>query len=143
VLHVLAQVIRQVVAAEVAVAAGDVGAGHDAVADFQPAAFAVQHGAPNGGDPAHILVAADQRIGEFALVRRAGILLVFATEGVLVGAANAGIMHLHQHRARLRLGQRELVHGDAAGPFGDGGADHVHAGLVRSISTRPDATLTG
>ena len=81
---------------------------------------------PSRDHLADILVAADQRIGEIALMRRAGILLALAAEGVLVGAADAGKAHLHDHRAGPRIRHRELVQRDATRPFGDGGANLGH-----------------
>ena len=133
VLHVLAHVVRIAVAAEMAGAAGDVGTGHDAVADLQRMALAVQHAATDRGDLADILVAADQRIGQVALMRRARVLLAFAAERVLVGAADAGIVHPHDHGARFGLGQRKVPQGDAAGPFHHRGADLVH-GCAPAVS---------
>ena len=59
-------------------------------------------------------------------MRRAGILLALAAERVLVGAANAGIPDLHDHRAGLRIRHREFVQRDATRLFGDGGADLGH-----------------
>src|SRR5690348_18166123 len=95
VLHVLAHVVGIAVAAEMAVSAGDIGGGHDAVAGPERAPLAVEDLATDGDDLADILVAADERIGQVALMGRAGILLALAAEGVLVGAADAGIVHLH------------------------------------------------
>src|SRR5260221_190152 len=82
---------------------------HDAVADLEGLALAVQHLAAQRHHLADVLMAADQRICQIPLMRRAGILLALAAEGVLVGAADTGKMHLHDHRAGLRIRHGEFV----------------------------------
>ncbi len=126
VLHMLAEIIGIVVEAEVAGAAGDVGGRHHPVPDLERHAFAVQHRAPGFNDLAHRLVAADQRIDQVALVRRAGILLALAAKGVLVGAADAGTVNLDDDGAAFGLRHRKFLDRYAAGPFGDGGANLDH-----------------
>src|SRR5205085_10137460 len=141
-----------------------VGARHDAIADTEGYALAVEHLAAECGDAAHILMTADQRIGEVALMRGAGILLALTAEGVLVGAADSRIAHLHKHGTRSRIRHRKFLNRYPAGSLHDGSANSAHLapppwdgilslrdwrvpdkGLASftSTSTRPSATLAG
>ena len=148
VLEVLAHVIGIAVAAEMAVAAGDIGGRHDAVAGLERPPLAVEDLAAGRDHLADILVTADQRIGQIPFVRGAGILLALAAEGVLVGAADSGIVHLHDHRAGRGIGHRKFVQCDHAGTLGDGRSNHAHdfalvvAGLPRAPARRRAASLS-
>ncbi len=107
---VLAAAIGKIVAAVVAVAAGDVGADNDAIADFERDAFEVSvvAVAADGRDGADVFVALDQRKFEFARTVLRGETLV----SVLIGAANAGQLHFDEDAAGLGIRQRifaELV----------------------------------
>ena len=77
VLQVLAEVVGIVAQAEDACAARHVGSRHDAVAGAQRAPLAVRDrvGAAYGLDHAHVLVAADERIGDVPFVVGARVLL--------------------------------------------------------------------
>src|SRR5207245_4571599 len=89
VLQVLPEVVRVVAQAEDAGAARDVGAGNDPVAWPQRPPFAVGYRirAADGLDDSHVLVAADERVDDVALVVRSGVLLRLAAVSVLVRAA--------------------------------------------------------
>src|SRR5882672_12797848 len=75
-------------------------------------------------------MAADQRICQIPLMRRARILLALPPEGVLVGAANAGKVDLHDDRPWPRIRHCKFAQRNATGLFGDGGADHGHASIL-------------
>ena len=91
-----AQVVRIALAeAEPAPAAGQVRRRHDPVADRERPAVGVDRrlARPDRLDHAHVLVAADERVGGLALVVGAGVLEALAPPGVLVGAADAREVH--------------------------------------------------
>src|SRR5437763_13162461 len=112
VLEALARVVREPCTAEPAFAARDIRARHDPVAWAQRRAVAREHLAAGLGDDADVLVAADQRVLQPPFVRRPRVLDRLAAKRVLVGAADAGIEHLHQDSARLDLRTRELLDAD-------------------------------
>ena len=67
----------------------------------------------------------------------AGVLQALAPPGVLVGAADAGVVHPQQHGAGAWLRLGELVDRKAAGGMDDGGADAAHAGeAIRHLRRR-------
>jgi len=100
---VLAATVGKIVTAVIAVAAGDVGADNDAIADFERDAFevGVVAVATNGCDSANVFVALDQGEFEFARTVLRGETLI----GVFVGAANAGQFHFDKDATGLGLGQ--------------------------------------
>jgi len=102
------------------------GAGHDAVARRQHAAVAVANLAAGRDHDADVLVPADQRVLEVALVVGAGVLLALAPEGVLVGAADPGQPHADHDRARPRVRDGELADLEHAGRGRHHGAGGGH-----------------
>src|SRR5262249_32515156 len=58
---------------------------------------------------------------------RSGILLSFPAEGVLVGAADPRVVHLHQDGAGLGLRKWEVPQTDVSRLLGHRGADPYHA----------------
>ena len=100
-----------------------VGGRHDPVARAQRPALAVEHLAADVGHAADVLVAADERVLDLALVRRAGVLHRLAAEGVLVGAADARHRHLEHDGAGLGFGKREVLDLEPSRLLHDGGLD--------------------
>src|SRR5580693_9394676 len=94
--------------------AGYIGGRDDAVADLERLAFAVSHSAADRGDASDIFVAANQRVGEIALVRSASILFALPAKRVLVGAANPGITDFHKDSPRARIRHGKFMHFDAS-----------------------------
>lgn len=101
--RILAATIRKVVAAVVAVAAGNIRADDDAVANVKWNAFeiGVLAIAADGRDRANIFVALDQRKLDLAFA----ILRGEALEGVLVRAADSRHLHFNQDAAWRGLRQ--------------------------------------
>ena len=120
ILQVLAHVIGVAVEAGPAAAAGDVGAGNDAVAAAQHPAFAVEHLAARGHDLADIFVPADQRVGQVALMWRAAVLFALAEKCVFIGAADARVAQLQDNLARFGVRYREGPETDLARPLDHG-----------------------
>src|SRR5207245_9438636 len=109
ILEPLARVIRKSSAAEPALAAGDVRARDDPITRSQRFSVRGEDVAAGVHDDADVLVTADERILEPALVRRACVLDRLAAEGVLVRSADPRKEDLHQDIAALDLRTRELL----------------------------------
>ena len=62
------------------------------------------------GDHSNVLVALDDRERCVGLSRRTGVLLSLAQKRVLVGAADAGHLDLHEQRPVGQGGSAELLH---------------------------------
>jgi hypothetical protein len=58
---------------------------------------------------ADILMTADERICQIPLVRGSGVLLALTAEGVFVGAADSGVVHLHDDGAERWIGHRKFT----------------------------------
>src|SRR5207302_7523142 len=86
-------------------------------------------------DYADVLVAADERILEAALVRRSRVLDRLAAERVLVGPADPRKQDLHQHGAALDLRTRELLDLDAARALHHRRANGRHRCLRKGMRT--------
>src|SRR5207247_9403531 len=123
--HVLAREVREVVTTVVAGAADHVGADDDPVPDAERYAFEVGVApvAADGRHGADVLVPLDDREGDGARRLGAGVLRRVALVGVLVGPADPGELHAHQHAPRRRLRQRVLPYLVLAGRDQRGGAD--------------------
>src|SRR5262245_22578119 len=139
ILEVLAHVVGVTVAAEMAVAAGDIGSGHDTVPGFQRTSLAVVDLTTGRDHLADILMTANERVGQILFVRRSGILLGFAAEGVLVGTADSGVVHLHDHCAGCRIRHRKFAQHDDAWTLGDRCPNNAHE-FTRAVSGLPRAS---
>src|SRR6266487_2663798 len=95
VLQVVAQIVGIATPTWGTRAARHVGRGHDAVTGPQRHAFTVGNGAAGLHDYPHVLVPADQRVGDVTFVRSPGVLFRLAAEGVFIGAADARVHHPH------------------------------------------------
>ena len=124
-LGVVAPDVAHDVGAGVAAATDDVRAHGDPVANGEPAAVELdplRGGRCDVRDDADVLVALDDRERGVGLGRRAGVLLGLAEEGVLVGAADARHLDLHEQGPVGERGPRELLHLIAS-------RSHQHGGL--------------
>src|SRR5262249_29818361 len=125
----------------------DVRSGNDPVARTKGRTVARGNLSPALDDNTDVLVAADQRVLQSSLVRRAGVLDRLAPERVLVRPADTRIHDLDQDSPGLRFGPRERLDLDVARPRHDGGAYARH-GLrrrrrtSRSYSARASRTLS-
>ena len=140
ILEVLAEVVREVVGTVVAATARDVRSRHHSIADPDLGAVAREHLSADRRHGPDVLMTADQRVVEVALVLRAGVLPRFAAEGVLVRAADPGEVDGDDHRTGLGVRHVGLAKRDPAGLLhhgGDGGR-HDSAGplAVRSSLAR-------
>jgi len=92
----------------------------------QDVAVAVADLAAGGRDDPHVLVAADERVLEVALVVGAGVLLGLAPIGVLVRPADARQPHPEHHGTGLRVRDRELAHLETPGRCRHHGSSDRH-----------------
>src|ERR1700761_1588206 len=126
ILHTLAKVVWVAVPAEVANAARHVRRRHDPVADPKFLSLTVKYASAERSHGAHVLVPADERVGEVLLMRRAGVLLALSTKRMLIGPTYARVTNLHDDRAGTRFRHRELLHGNDARVLGHGRAHETH-----------------
>jgi hypothetical protein len=105
--HVLAEVVREVVAAIIAIAAGDIGADYDAIPDLERDALEVCVAAvsADGSDGTDIFVALNNGETNVLAFACSSVLRGVSLIGVLVGAADAGDLHLDEHAAERRVGK--------------------------------------
>src|SRR4029079_9209223 len=130
VFEVLAHVVGITVAAEMALPTGDIRGRYDTVPGFEKTPLAVVNLTAGGHHFADILMTADERICQIPLVRGSGVLLALAAEGVFMGAADSGVVHLHDDGAGRGIGHRKFPQRDDAGTLGDGRPNHAHASTL-------------
>ena len=115
---------------EAAPPAGQVWRRHHPVADRQRPAQLVDRRRPIAQrfDHAHVLVPADDRVGDSALVVGSGVLQALAAPGVLIGAADAAVEHPQHRGARPGVGFREALDREPSRPVHHGCAHIAHPG---------------
>jgi hypothetical protein len=117
-------------------AAGDISSDHDAIPDLERYALKVQvvSAATDGRNRPHVFMPLDDRETNLLALSGAGILRGVALIGMLVGAADARQLHLHDDTTGFGLWKGILPYFVLAGLDERGGQNAITGHRCRSFS---------